>query len=248
MKLAFYAMLACGLAAAQPKEAFDSASIKPAKPGQRGYSIRPLPGRVSAQNVTLQELIGEAYHVFDFQISGGPMWIDSDRYDVEAKAASGAAPSQLELRAMLQKLLADRFSLEVLRESKEMPLFVLEPAKGGSKVEAAKHPDQPVMFRVYQRRQITAENAPLEYLTEALTWITGRPVVDRSGLAGSFDYKLEWAPDELQLQSSEAPVETDGKAPPLDGALQHEMGLRLAAQRGPVDIIVVEKAERPTAN
>ena len=248
MKLALYTMAACALAAQAPDAKFDAASIKPARPGQRGYSIRPLPGRVSAQNVTLQELIGEAYHVFDFQVAGGPKWIDSDRYDVEAKAAGGAAPSQKELRNMLQGLLAGRFGLQVRRESKEMPIFVLEPDKGGPKVEAAKHPDQPPMFRVFQRRQITAENAPLEYLTETLTWVTGRPVIDRTGLAGSFDYKLEWAPDELQLQSSEAPVETDGKAPPLDGALQHAMGLRLVAQRGPVDIIVVEKAERPAAN
>lgn len=149
---------------------------------------------------------------------------------------------------MLQGLLAGRFGLQVRRESKEMPVFVLEPARGGAKVERAKNPDRPPMFRVFQRRQVTAENAPLEYLTEILTWVTGRPVIDRTGLTGSFDYKLEWAPDELQLQSSEAPVETDGKAPPLDGALQHTMGLRLVAQRAPVDIIVVEKAERPAAN
>jgi uncharacterized protein (TIGR03435 family) len=104
------------------------------------------------------------------------------------------------------------------------------------------------MFRVFQRRQITAENAPLENLTEALTWILGRPVLDRTGLEGSFDYKLEWSPDETQLRSQEAPPETDGNVPSLAAALQQQVGLRLVSRKGPVDLIMVEKAERPREN
>lgn len=229
-------------------QSFDAASIKPAKPGTRGYSIQPLPGRVSAQNVTLKLLIAEAYHVYDFQISGGPKWLDDDRYDVEAKAAGEATPNKNQLRAMLRSLLADRFSLTIHHDTKEMQVFALEAAKGGTKAQPAKHPDSPVMFRVFQRRQITAENAPLDYLTEALTWLLGRPVLDQSGLEGSFDYKLEWAPDELQIQAQEAPPQTDGSAPSLSAALQQQMGLRLVSKKDAVDLIAVDKAERPTAN
>ena len=90
-----------------PDTAFDVASIKPARPEARGYSIRPFPGRLSAENVTLKLLIAEAYHVYDFQISG-PKWIDSERYDLEAKIGGDPPPSKAQLRAMLQKLLADR--------------------------------------------------------------------------------------------------------------------------------------------
>jgi uncharacterized protein (TIGR03435 family) len=246
--------LAFGLSGAQsqtmqaPGSAFDAASIKPAQPGARGYSIRPLPGRVSAENVTLKLLIAEAYAVHDFQVSGGPKWIDSDRYDVEAKAAGDAPPSRKQLRAMLQNLLADRFGLTVRHETREMPVYLLETGKGGPRLQRAKQSQAPVVFRVLQRRQITAENAPLENLTEALTWLLGRPVLDRTGLRGSFDYKLEWSPDDLQLQSQEAPPQTDGNAPSLGGALQQQMGLKLASQRGPVDLIEVENAERPRAN
>jgi uncharacterized protein (TIGR03435 family) len=230
-----------------PDTAFDVASIKPARPDARGYSIRPLPGRLRAENVTLKLLIGEAYHVYDSQISG-PKWIDSDRYDLEAKIGGEVPPSKTQLRAMLQRLLADRFGLSVRRESKEMSVYMLEADKGETKLQPAKHPDSPVMFRVFQRRQITAENAPLENLTGALTWLLGRPVLDRTGLEGSFDYKLEWSPDETQLRSQEAPPETEGNAPSLAAALQQQVGLKLVSRKGPVDLIVVEKAERPRAN
>src|SRR5262245_19458163 len=102
-----------------PDMAFDVASIKPARPDARGYSIRPFPGRLSAENVTLKLLIAEACHVYDFQISG-PKWIDSERYDLEAKIDGALPASKAQLRSMLQRLLADRFGLSVRRESKEM--------------------------------------------------------------------------------------------------------------------------------
>jgi uncharacterized protein (TIGR03435 family) len=196
----------------------------------------------------LKLLIAEAYHVYDFQVSGGPKWIDADRYDVEAKAASDVALTKTQLRAMLQKLLVDRFGLTVRRESKEMLVYVLEASKGGPKLRPAMHPDAQVMFRVFQRRQIIAENAPLENLTDVLTWLLGRPVLDRTGLKGAFDYKLEWSPDELQLQSQEAPAQGEGNAPSLGGALQQQLGLRLASTKGLVDLVTVEKAEKPTEN
>jgi uncharacterized protein (TIGR03435 family) len=231
----------------EPGRAFDVASIKPAKPGARGYSIHPLPGRLSAENVTLKLLIAHAYHVHDLQVSG-PKWIDSERYDLEAKVSGDVPLNKAQLRAMLQRLLAERFQLSVRHESKEMPVYILETGNGQSKPHRPKNPDSPVVFRVFQRRQITAENAPLEYLTEALTWLLGKPVLDRTGLEGSFDYKLEWSPDETQLRSLEAPPETDGATPSLAAAIQQQIGLKLVSRRGPVELIVVEKAERPTAN
>jgi uncharacterized protein (TIGR03435 family) len=230
-----------------PAAAFDASSVKPAKPDARGYSIRPLPGRVSAENVTLKLLIGEAYHVYDFQISGGPKWIDADRYDVEAKVGGGIAPSKTQLRVMLQKLLADRFSLKVRHELREMPVYLLVSGKGGPKLQSSKDPAKQTVFRVFQRRQITAENAPLEELANTLTWLVGKPVLDRTGLQGTFDYKLEWSPDELQMPSTEAPPQTNENAPSLNGALQ-QLGLKLVSQKDSLDVLVLERAEKPTAN
>jgi uncharacterized protein (TIGR03435 family) len=248
-----FLFIAVGIGAAWPQPphppdaGFDVASIKPSRPDARGYSIRPFPGRLNAENVTLKLLIAEAYHVYDFQVTG-PGWIDSDRYDLEAKVSGEAPASHVQLRIMLQRLLADRFSLSVRRESKQMPVFMLEAAKGESRLLPSKRPDSPVVFRVFQRRQITAENAPLENLTETLTWVIGRPVLDRTGLEGSFDYKLEWLPDEAQVRSLEAPPESEGNEPSLETALREQLGLRLVSRKGPVEVIVVERAERPKAN
>ncbi len=105
--------------------AFEVASIKPARPGARGYSIRPFPGRLKAENGTLKLLRADAYHVYDFQISG-PKWIALNRYDLEAKSSGDVPPSKTQLRAMLQKLLAERFGVRVRRESKEMRVYVLQ--------------------------------------------------------------------------------------------------------------------------
>lgn len=226
---------------------FEVVSIKPATPGKRGYSIRPLPGRLQAQNVTLKLLLAEAYHVYDFQIAG-PKWIDVDRYDLEAKISGAVSPSKTQLRAMLQKLLTERFGVLVRRESKEMSVYALQLGKGESKLQPTKHSDSPIIFRVFQRRQIVAENAPLQNLTDALTWLLGRPVLDQTGLQGFFDYKLEWSPDEMQLRSQEALPETEGNAPSLVAALREQVGLRLVSTRGPADLIVVEKAHRSTPN
>jgi uncharacterized protein (TIGR03435 family) len=242
------AAIALSFHLANAQSAFDAASIKPAAPGTRGYSIRPLGNRLSAQNVTLKMLIGEAYHVYNFQISGGPKWIDSDRYDIEAKAVGDAPPTAGQIRAMLQKLLADRFALVIRRESKDTAVLSLEAAKSGPKIEKARRPAAPVTFRVFQRRQITAENASLDRLVEALNVLLGKPVIDRTGLTGTFDYKLEWSPDERQAPSSEAPPEVDGSSPPISSALQEQLGLRLVSTRAPLDLIVVEKAEKPSAN
>jgi uncharacterized protein (TIGR03435 family) len=235
-------------------QAFDAASIKPAKAGMRGYSIRPLPGRLSTSNTTLGMLVAEAYHVYDFQVSGGPKWINADRYDIEAKAEGESKPSEAQLRGMLQKLLADRFRLVVHGETRELPVYALEVGKGGPKFQASpefqasKDTGEAPMFRVFQRRQITAARAPLAYLVEALSFLVGRPVVDKTGLEGKYDYKLEWTPDETQVRSDEAAPQVEGNVPSLASAIQEQMGLRLQSQRAPVEIVVIDRAEKASVN
>lgn len=233
---------------AQPAEAFEVASVKPAKTGVRGYSIRPLPGRLSVSNATLGMLVAAAYRVYDFQISGGPKWLNADRYDIEAKAAGDTQPTDSQLMAMFQKLLAERFNLQAHRETKEAPVYALEIGKGGPKFQPSKESDEPPLFRVYQRRQITAARAPLSYLVEALSFVVGRPVVDKTGLDGKYDYKLEWTPDETQVRSDESAPQAEGNVPSLASAIQEQMGLRLQSQKAPVEIIVIDRAEKASVN
>lgn len=240
-------LAACLLASIGHAQTFAVASIKAANPDTRGYSIRPLPGRLVAQNVTLAQLIAEAWHVYDFQVSGGPKWVVADRFDVEGKAA-GDNPTRAELRAMLQNLLEERFGLRVRHEAKDAAVLVLVTARGGSKLQPPKDPAAPAVFRIFQRRQVTSQNAPLEQLTEVLTWVMGKPVVDRTALTGAFDYKLEWSPDEQQVRSGEAPPDAAGSNPSLVAALQQQLGLRLIARREPVEAVIVESAARPAVN
>jgi len=227
---------------------FDSASIKPSKTGERGYSIRPLPGRLSISNTTLRLMIAAAYHVNDFQVSGGPKWLDTERYDIEAKAAADSRPTEKQMMVMLQQLLADRFALAIHRETRDLPLYSLEVAKGGPRFQASKDQGE-TEFRIFQRRQVTARRATLAPLMEAMAWLLGRPVVDKTGLTGLYDYKLEWTPDQVQLASDETSGRpADENVPSLTSALQEQMGLRLQSQKGPVEIIVVDRAEKATAN
>ena len=227
---------------------FEVASIKPSKPGTRGYSIQPLPGRLTASNTTLKMLIAAAYRVYDFQVSGGPKWLDSDRYDIEGKAQGETSPTKAQLMVMLQKLLADRFSLEFHRETKVLPVYSLEVAKGGPKFQQSKDPEGTPYFRLFQRRQITAQRAPLAFLVETLSQLLGRPALDNTGLTGVFDFKLEWTPDEIQVRSTDTPPPTDENVPSLTAALQEQMGLKLVSQKGPVEMLVVDGAAKASEN
>ena len=227
---------------------FDVASVKPAKAGTRGYSVQPLPGRLTASNATLKILIAEAYHIYDFQISGGPKWLDAERYDLEGKLSGDAHLTHSQLRGMLQKLLAERFSLAIHRESKNLPVYVLEVAKGGPKFQKSQDPEGQPYFRVFQRRQITAQRAPMAWLMETLSPFLGRPVLDKTGLDGAYDYKLEWTPDAIQVSSEENGGPSDPNVPSLTSALQEQLGLKLQAQKGPVEILVIDRAEKATAN
>lgn len=241
-RLAAAGMLLAGMATAQT---FEAVSIKPAASGLRGYSIRPYPDRLSCGNVSLRMLIAAAYHVYDFQVSGGPKWTDDDRFDLEAKAASGVSEKQL--FQMLQPVLAERFHLEIRKEDKDASVFLLEVAKTGLKLQPSAD-ETPVVFRVQSRSRVTAQHAPVAYLTETLSQLLGRPVLDRTSLSGVFDYKVEWSPDEVQIASNEAKSSPDGPWPGLTSALQEQLGLRLRSAKAPVENIAIEKAEKPTAN
>jgi uncharacterized protein (TIGR03435 family) len=233
---------------AAPAAEFAAASVKPAASGIRGYTLQPLPGGVHAVNCTLKQLVAEAYHVYDFEVSGGPKWVDTDHFDIEAKTASGAKATSSDLRTMLQALLTQRFHLVTHTENKGLPVFAVETGKGGIKFEPSKESTDPPYFRVYQRRQITAERAPIEYLTEALSQLLGRRVVDETGLQGKFDYKLQWMPDEFQPANSESAPSAETDTPSLAAALREQMGLAIVAKREQAAVVVIDRASKPEAN
>ena len=240
----------------RPKfDAFEVATIKPvahdAKAGR--YITMQGTNRFVEKAYTLKLLIAAAYDLNPRTILGGPEWIESEHYDILAKTPGEVRPTHDELMAMLRSLLAERFSLAFHREQKEFSIYELEVAKGGSKLKAsAAAPDEPaaLISTVYpQHILLPARNASMGEFTSLLQRaVLDRPVVDKTGLRGKYDFDLQWAPDETQFGGDVPVAAADAPAAPLFSAIQDQLGLRLIATRGPVDALVVDKADRPSAN
>jgi uncharacterized protein (TIGR03435 family) len=218
-------------------QAFEVAAIKPSDPGVRvPIDLRVLPGgRLAVTGYTLKLLIHDAYGLKYNQISGGPAWTDTDRFDIAAKAEGD--PSHEQMMKMLQSLLAERFQLKIHRESKEGAVYALVVAKNGPRLQAAKTGEESFL-RFNRTGVVTGQNTSMSLLADRLNdFDFGRPVLDRTGLKGNFDFKFEYAPDDAKPDSG----------PSIFTALQ-ELGLKLEPQRGPVEVLVIDRAAKPSGN
>jgi len=222
--------------------AFDVASIKPAAPaggrGGRGGGIHYDPDMFTARNVSLHSLIREAYQVWNYQLSGGPGWINSDAYDVIAKTDQPVSDDQR--RLMLQALLTDRFKLTFHRETKELPIFALMVDKNDPKFHPLKDGEQPT------RSPLSFKNLPS--LAGMLSNVAGRPVLDRTGLSGNFDLaiNMQKAAAEWEQEHADAPA-APGESM-IVAAAEEQLGLKLVPTKGPIEILVIDHAERPSEN
>lgn len=258
-------MIPCGLYGQAPASppaaptAFTVASIKPDRSGDNRFMLRPLPGAgLTATGVTLKMLIMTAYGVAAYQIEGAPSWTGTERWDIEAKTEGfqGLLPRD-QFAVLLRGLIEDRFRLKTRRETKKMPIYALLVAKNGPKLKprpgdasAAK----PLMQ--FGNGSATFTDSSVASLAGQLTLSLGRPVVDRSGIQGSYDFTLEWtpAPDEGGPQTiglpprAEPPRPAVSNGPSIFTALQEQLGLRLESRKGPVDILVIDHVERPSEN
>ena len=243
-------------AAPRPKfDTFDVATIKPVDPDAKAgrYIIMQGTNRFVEKAYTLKLLIAAAYDLNPRTISGGPGWMESDHYDIVAVTPGEVRPSHDEQMSMLRNLLTDRFKLTFHREQKVFSIYELEVAKNGPKLKASTAPadDPPALIStVYpQRIVMPARNATMSDLARLMQRaILDRPVVDKTGLTGRYDFDLEWAPDETQFGGEVPVAPADAPSLPLFAAIQQQLGLRLEATRGPVAALVVDKAERPSAN
>jgi bla regulator protein BlaR1 len=241
---------------AQAPRAFEVASIKPTNASDNRVAFTMQPGgRFNATNVTVKMLLQNAYGVRDFQISGGPGWIGSERFDITAKLdgdVTGPLPPGA-LRPALQGLFEDRFQLKFHRETREMPVYALMLAKNGPKLQKAAGEKTPGPMLRMGRGQLTAKNADMRMIAEQLAQQLGRSVVDKTGLSGEFDFELNWTPEAgsggpFGPEPGAAPPPVDSSGPSIFTALQEQLGLRLESQRGPVEILVIDRLERPSEN
>lgn len=261
-----------GLAHAQgvaqpPKPEFEVASIKPNQDCGSRTLVQVLPGGgLRTSCATLKFLLFQAYDVQSFQISGGPSWMNSSYFDVIAKAESPAGsesepndPSKISkeryksmqelMRPKLQSLLADRFQLRLHRETREEPVYALVAARSGSKLRQSSD-----FHGLHMAKgQWKGNGATLAMLTAALAGQLGRPVLDRTGLKGAFDFNLEWTPDVAQANvsppsSTNATSPSDSSGPSIFTALQEQLGLKLESAKGPVEVLVIDHVELPSLN
>lgn len=235
---------------------FEVASLKPSPPGGRGGGIRPTLGgeRYVATNIPLKLLITVAYRVKAEQVVGGPDWMNTDLYDMNAKAEK---PSSVEdLHLMLQDLLAERFKLKFHRETKEMPVYALTVDKNGPKLLAheAQSAGDPWIDQTQEQflhMKMHATFVPMEYFAWRLAQMLDRPVLDQTKLKGGYDFDLAYTrelppglPEGAVLNG--VPVDTSG--PSIFEAIQKQLGLKLERQKGPVEIMVIDRAEKAVEN
>ena len=237
-------------------QAFEEATIKPtaldAKAGR--YITMQGTNRFVAKYYTLKLLIAAAYDVSPKVISGGAAWVDDEHFDIEAVTPGDTRPARPEQMAMLRTLLNERFKLSFHREPKEFSIYALEVDKGGAKrkvsTAAASDPEQ-LISTVYPpaRIHLPAKNATMaDFVSLMQRALLDRPVVDRTGLTGRYDFDLDWAPDETQFGGEVPVAPADAQAPPFFKAIEEQLGLRLEATRGTVDALVIDQAEPPGAN
>lgn len=228
-------------AAAAAQASFEAATIKPTPnpdPGQ-GYWSLPGIGRFSAHCVSIQFLVQMGFGVEADQISGKPSWLDSDFYDVEAKPEEGIKLSRDELKPRLQSLLAERFHLAAHFEAKMVRGYTLVVAKGGPKLQPTKGSRFPNRRTDTSAGHLEGLNWSMPFLATMLQRATKIPVADQTGITGSYDIKLRFAPE----------LEQDSTLPSVFTALRETLGLELKAQQIPQQVLVIDHIDRvPAAN
>jgi uncharacterized protein (TIGR03435 family) len=232
---------------------FEVATIKPVKePDPNRMNDREEGRRFTTHYTTLSDLILMAYEVDRRQVVGGPAWVTTDEYDVDAVAGEDIGAGD-QMRAMLQKLLADRFQLTLHREQREMSVYVLTVAKGGPKLKAS-DPNVPPNGASCQRPGVcTFLGEPLAHFARWMGFVVlDKPVSEKTGLTGTYDFTLKWTPDESQFASMGVhvppPVDNPNAPPGLFTAIQEQLGLRLEAQKVPNEVLVIDQVERPSGN
>jgi uncharacterized protein (TIGR03435 family) len=240
----------------EPHPSFEVATIKPGDPNdQRTFVGTQKGGHFFTINASLKMLIGFAYNVRPHQLMGGPKWLDADKYTIDAKPDSAiprGPQAEGQYRLMAQSLLEERFKLMVHRETKEGPIYELVVAKGGPKLKEFVETGAPGPRGVGMRGpHLTGADASMDVFANVLAAMLGRSVVDKTGLKGKYEFTLDWTPDPGQGGFGPAgpPPPSDGPSgPSIYTALQEQLGLKLESAKGPVEMIVIDHAEKPDAN
>jgi uncharacterized protein (TIGR03435 family) len=240
---------------------FDVVSIKLHKADSNAVQMQFTADRSLLNNVSLFTLISNSYEIKSDEIVGGPSWIQTTRFDVEAKIADGDIETVKKLPpeqrdAMMRKVLSDRFALKVHTENRAASVYVLEVAKGGAKLKpSSSGPPDPdgTSNHVYTPRfwggEISGSDLPMSAVAIMLASVLHQEVVDKTGLSGRYDIALKWNPEDTLSESSGGLQEpSSGEGPSLFTALREQLGLKLESAKAPTTFLVIDHAEMPTGN
>jgi uncharacterized protein (TIGR03435 family) len=231
---------------------FEVAAIKPTKPGVRGGGMRVMPRgqEFVTEGVSLRFMIGFMYWVPTGQVTGGPTWLDGDQWDIAAKADR---PHDLEdLREMFRNMLADEFKLKLRKDVKEGPVYALMVDKSGLKMKLNEAPwDFEVSVKPGPGGVTIGKRVSIQrlcYQLEQILQRDGRPVIDRTGLPWYYDFTLAFLPELPPGFNKDSLPEAMRDRPSIFDALRQQLGLKLEAQKGPVDYYVIDHVEKPAQN
>jgi uncharacterized protein (TIGR03435 family) len=250
----------------KPPDQFEVVSVKPTESTDRRALVEELPGRLIMRNFTARALVLFAYDVADYQVSGGPSWINSDAYDLQATTQGNATAGQME-NSMLRALLQDRFRLSLHRETKQMPVYEmvlanrdgkLQPStKDSCVVRSADAPPPPAaapgtifcgthhLTSNELHRTLDGAGISMAALAGYLSyWLVHRPIINKTGLDGTFDIHMEWTADPPNGVGD--PDFSGG--PSIFTALREQLGLKLQSGTGPAEVLIIDHIEKPSPN
>jgi len=245
------------LMAADADPSFDVATIKPNNSGGTSMQGLYLRGRsFSIRNGSLADMIAFAYNVHKKQLVNGPGWMDNDRFDIDGVPDKEGVPNDKQLRKMMQKLLADRFKLTFHQEKRDLSAYVLTVGKGGQKLKPTQLNGPLPGFGMRPGPgglMLNVRNSTMSDFTSFLQMLVlDRPVVDRTGITGRFDFECKFTPDDSQFNGHPPPLPKQAEdaetSPNLFEALLQQDGLKLDAQKTAVDVIAIDHVEKPSAN
>ena len=246
---------------AQGQLKFEVASVKPSM--EKTMSVRVMPGARLVATASLKLLIMKAYGLQYARVIGGPEWINDDRFEIQAKAAQDTNPAQV--MTMRQNLLEERFRMRMHRENREVPVYDLVVDKGGAKLAPTKirecppsdtltppaQPDAAAPAPCGQMRivpsasgvRMEGDHVPITELIRVMgVGLPDRPVLDRTNLAGLFDIRLHF------IEERPGAPDSDSSGPTMFMAVQEQLGLKLESSKGPVEFLIIDHVEHPTAN
>ncbi|MBI3208323.1 MAG: TIGR03435 family protein [Candidatus Solibacter usitatus] len=245
------------IAAALAQQAFEVASIKPNQANDHRIMMSIQPGGFKASGITTKMLISQAFGVKDFQVTNTPGWVDSERFDINAKVEGATGDMTMDkLRPLMQALLLERFQLKYHKEPKELPVYALVMGKNGHKMKAVEGGGKEQRGQMKMGRgQLSASAVGIAMIAQNLSRMLGRDVIDKTGLTGNFDFNLEWTPEPGQgfgpgghPPNPDAIAPAGPNGPSIFTAVQEQLGLRLESQKGMVDVIVIDNVSKPTEN